>query len=75
VIIGKLKKPLTCPHTHENISFVFLVLSPKAQPRNHLNALSEISTFIMKEENRHQMQAATSREELIELFFPELADD
>ncbi len=70
VLVARLNNPIVCAHTGEQILVIFLVLSPKAQPQRHLKALSEISKFIMREENRVVLKAAETAEELQALFFP-----
>lgn len=75
VLIAKMAEPITCMHSTEEIRYVFLVLSPKDKPRHHLNALSEISTFIMNEENRRHLNDATSPHDLVHLFFPDMDDE
>ncbi|MCJ8331981.1 MAG: PTS sugar transporter subunit IIA, partial [Lentisphaeria bacterium] len=70
VMIAKLETPLKDLHSKEEIHFIFLVLSPSDQPKNHLQALSEISSFIMVEERRQDMFLAKTTEELIAVFFP-----
>ncbi len=74
LLIAKMRHPITCKHTTEKIRFVFMVLSPQDKPRSHLNALSEISAFIMSEENRRHLAAAESDRDLVALFFPDTED-
>ena len=55
---------------HEKIKYIFLVLSPVDKPQNHIKTLSDISNFIVDDEHRYRLFNASSRKELVELFFP-----
>ena len=54
------------------VRIVFLVLSPADNPNKHIEILSQISRFVINDDNRKQLFDAKSREEIVELFFPEL---
>ncbi|MDF1561589.1 MAG: cation:proton antiporter [Deltaproteobacteria bacterium] len=71
VLVARHESALQCRHSGEEIRLVFLVLSPRDQPRKHLNALSEISRFVMDQENRERLFDAHDRAELEAVFFPE----
>ncbi len=70
VIVAKLDNPLKDQHSGEPIRYVFLVLSPSDQPRAHLNSLSEISRFIMEEQNRERLEDVKTLNDLNRIFFP-----
>jgi len=69
VRMAKMKEPIKCIYNDEDISFIFLVLSPKDHPDLHIKTLSKISKFIMDDKNRKLLDDALSREDLIDLFF------
>ena len=71
VLVASLKEPVKDLHSGEEIKVIFLVLSPKDDAKNHLNALSEISRFIMDEQNRERLLASGTESELVQLFFPD----
>jgi NhaP-type Na+/H+ or K+/H+ antiporter/mannitol/fructose-specific phosphotransferase system IIA component (Ntr-type) len=70
VLLSKLREPITCKLSGEQMEALFLVLSPEAQPKKHLNALSEISRFIMDDKNRTALLDADSETELLDVLFP-----
>lgn len=72
VLIAKMQTPLKDLHSGDPIRYIFLVLSPSSQPKTHLNALSEISRFIMEEQNRERLDEVESLQDLRHLFFPEI---
>ena len=63
--------PIDLLHSDDEIRYVFLVLSPQDQPKVHLQALSELSRFIMDESNRRHLEKASDDKSLIEVFFTE----
>ena len=67
--VCKLTGGVSCTYSGEDVKFIFMVLSPRGLPQNHLKALSEISRFIMNEENRGLLAGAHNTEELREVFF------
>ncbi len=69
VLLAKLKTPIKDMHSDDHVRYLFLVLSPEDQPRVHLQALSEISRFIMEEGNRKQLDEAESTEDLVGVLF------
>ncbi len=72
VMVGKTREPLGIDGEAEgeNVHIIFLVLSPKNQPDIHIQTLSEISKFIMNEENHKNIMNASSRKDLVRVFFP-----
>ncbi|MFT5127126.1 MAG: NhaP-type Na+/H+ or K+/H+ antiporter/mannitol [Rhodothermales bacterium] len=70
VLLSKLREPITCELSGEKMEALFLVLSPEDQPKKHLNALSEISRFIMDDKNRSSLLDADCESELVDLLFP-----
>lgn len=64
LMAAKLDPPLPCQHTGEDISLVFLLLSPVNQPVEHLNMISRIAKFVMKAEQRQSILNAKTPEEL-----------
>ncbi len=68
VLFAKLKYPIKCRFNEDVISYIFLVLSPRSKPQNHIKTLSEISKFIVNDDNRFRLFNASSEEELIEIF-------
>lgn len=68
LMVAKVDPPLDCQHTGDNISLVFLLLSPVNQPAEHLNMISKIAKFVMKEAQREQMQAAQTPEDLYDVI-------
>ena len=71
VVVSKTVEPITFGDDLEEINLVFLVLSPKNQPDIHIQTLSEISKFIVNEENHKKLMDAASRQDLVAVFFPE----
>ena len=71
VMIAKLHLPLKDQHSGDDVRYVFLVLSPADQPKDHLSALSEISKFIMEEQNRNRLKNVDDEFELLNVFFTE----
>ncbi len=71
VLVAKLRKPLKDLHSDDQIRYVFIVLSPQDKPKVHLQALSELSQFIMDESNRRHLENASDNESLIKVFFTE----
>ncbi|MCP4218220.1 MAG: PTS transporter subunit EIIA, partial [bacterium] len=45
-MLAKISPPIPCGHTREDISLVFLVLSPKDDQAKHLNMLAKIAKFL-----------------------------
>jgi NhaP-type Na+/H+ or K+/H+ antiporter/mannitol/fructose-specific phosphotransferase system IIA component (Ntr-type) len=70
VLLSKLKTPISCELSGEVLEALFLVLSPENQPKKHLNALSEISQFIMDDKNRTAFANANTEADLLDLLFP-----
>ncbi|MCE9615313.1 MAG: cation:proton antiporter [Lentisphaerae bacterium] len=70
VLAAKVHRPITDAHSGAPIRLVFLVLSPSNQPRTHLQALAEISKFIMDEDNRTRLNAASDVAALRHIFCP-----
>ncbi|PKL35229.1 MAG: hypothetical protein CVV44_22910 [Spirochaetae bacterium HGW-Spirochaetae-1] len=72
VLMAKTAKPVSCLFCHDDdVNFLFLVLSPKNKPDTHIRTLATISKLIMDEERRASLLKASSREDLINIFFPE----
>jgi mannitol/fructose-specific phosphotransferase system IIA component (Ntr-type) len=71
VLVAKLRKPLKDLHSDDEIRYVFIVLSPQDQPKVHLQALAELSQFIMDESNRRHLEKADDNASLVEVFFTE----
>ena len=69
VAVCKLTGGVKCTYSGEPVDFIFMVLSARGKPQNHLKALSEISRFIMNEENRQMLTDADNNESLREVFF------
>jgi NhaP-type Na+/H+ or K+/H+ antiporter/mannitol/fructose-specific phosphotransferase system IIA component (Ntr-type) len=69
VVVCKLREKVTCLHSGEEVKFIFMVLSPRGKPQHHLKALSEISRFIMNDDNRDMLLSATDDDSLREVFF------
>ena len=72
VLAAKLHQPIKDLHSDSPIRYVFLVLSPSDKPKAHLNALAEISRFIMDEDNRERLDRAKDLPALQHAFFPKL---
>ncbi len=70
VLVAKLDQPLTDSHGGSQMRYVFLVLSPSSEPRTHLQALAEISRFVMDDNNRERLAAAHDTASLRHAFFP-----
>ena len=64
VMVTRVTPPIPCRHTGSDIALVFMVLSPENNPVEHLNQISKIAKFIMKEENRVSLLKAESAEQL-----------
>jgi NhaP-type Na+/H+ or K+/H+ antiporter/mannitol/fructose-specific phosphotransferase system IIA component (Ntr-type) len=71
VLMAKLDEKITITPDAESVDIIFLVLSPKDHPNTHINTLSKISKFVINEDNREVLIKSTSREELLNLFFPD----
>ncbi|MDA0577448.1 MAG: PTS sugar transporter subunit IIA [Verrucomicrobia bacterium] len=70
VMVAKLHTAIPDPHGTVTIRYVFLVLSPSSEPRTHLQALAEISRFVMDAGNRERLGAARDIAALRHIFFP-----
>lgn len=68
LMAAKVEPPLPCQHTGEDISLVFLLLSPVNQPVEHLNMISRIAKFVMKEEQRKAILSAETPEALYRII-------
>jgi len=64
LMVAKVDPPVPCQHTGDPIALVFLLLSPVNQPVEHLNLISKIAKFVMKEEQRKAMLRAKTSKEL-----------
>ncbi len=72
VMVARLTHRVLSKINNEEVHLVFMVLSPSNDPNMHINTLSEISKFIMNEENREKLFTASSHADLVEVFFPQL---
>ncbi len=72
VLIAVSRNGLAPVQGTDPVRVVFLVLSPADNPTKHIEILSQISRFVINDENRTQLFDASNREEILELFFPEL---
>lgn len=64
LVAARVKPGLPCRHTGSDINLIFMLLSPENQPVEHLNQISKIAKFVMREENREALLAAENREDL-----------
>ncbi|HON76913.1 MAG TPA: cation:proton antiporter [Spirochaetota bacterium] len=71
VMVAKMRKPVICQHGTDEIIYVVLLLSPKDQPEVHIKALSEISKFIVNDDNRKKLASAQTKSDLIAILFPD----
>lgn len=55
LMVTRPKSLVTCPQTHQPIKMVFLLLSPKANPKAHLEHLSYVAKLIGSESRRQRM--------------------
>ncbi len=70
VLMSKMKNSLESKYGSDSIDYLFLVLSPLDGPGKHIKTLSEISKFILNDNNRHKLRKAETPEELVKVFFP-----
>lgn len=70
VMVAKTEGTVISQLNNEEVKLVFLVLSPREKPSEHINTLSEISRFITETENRERLFSASSHKEMVDVFFP-----
>ncbi len=75
VMVAKTTRRVLSKINNDEVHLVFMVLSPRDKPNEHINTLSEISKFIMNEENREKLFTASSHADMVEVFFPEMRDN
>ena len=68
LIIGRVEPPIPCQHTQNDISLVFMLLSPENEPVEHLNHISKIAKFVIDSEQRKALLDAHSADELFDVF-------
>lgn len=68
LMAARLDPGIPCQHTGEDIRLLFMVLSPEDRPVEHLNLLSNIAKFIMKDETRQAMMEATDEDGLYDVL-------
>lgn len=68
VVIARVKDPISCKHSGSDISLVFMLLSPEEQPVEHLNQISQIAKFVMREETRVALLEAQNDKELLNVI-------
>lgn len=66
--LARVSPPVRCPHTNAEISLVFMVLSPKGHPEEHLTLISRIAKFIMKKDSIDHLMKAENAHELYNLI-------
>ena len=71
LMVAKMNKPVICQHGTDEIAYVVLLLSPKDKPEVHIKALSEISKFIVNDDNRKKLASAQTKSDLITILFPD----
>ncbi|HMB20475.1 MAG TPA: PTS sugar transporter subunit IIA, partial [Spirochaetota bacterium] len=72
VMVAKTTRRVISKINNDEVHLVFMVLSPREKPNEHINTLSEISKFIMNEENREKLFTASSHADMVEVFFPQM---
>jgi mannitol/fructose-specific phosphotransferase system IIA component (Ntr-type) len=65
VLVAKLAYPFCQRKNHEELRYVFLVLSPEHRPEIHLNALADISRFLLNEGNRKALEQVETKQQLM----------
>lgn len=75
LMVAKMNKPVICQHGTDEIEYVVLLLSPKDKPEIHIKALSEISKFIVNDDNRKKLASAQTKSDLITILFPDRKKD
>ncbi len=74
-LFAKTTKPIPCKHTKEDISMIFIVLSPTENQTEHLNLLAWIANFLIDKNNINKLQHAATTEELFQLFKNEIQNN
>ncbi|MCH2174646.1 MAG: cation:proton antiporter [Lentisphaeria bacterium] len=70
VMVTRVCGPLKDSHVGEDVDLMFMVLSPESSPKAHLKSISEISKFIMDEDNRNGLLKSKRSEDMLQVFFP-----
>lgn len=68
VMVARIKPGIPCQHTGSDIELVFMLLSPEDQPVEHLNRISRIAKFVMKEQHRESLLHAIDEFELYDII-------
>jgi NhaP-type Na+/H+ or K+/H+ antiporter/mannitol/fructose-specific phosphotransferase system IIA component (Ntr-type) len=68
LMVARPEQPVACPTTERPVELVFLLLSPAADPKAHLEHLSYIAQLIGSETRRLRLLQAANTEELYELI-------
>jgi mannitol/fructose-specific phosphotransferase system IIA component (Ntr-type) len=68
VMVARIKPGIPCQHTGSDIELVFMLLSPEDQPVEHLNRISRIAKFVMKEQHRESLLHAIDEYELYDII-------
>ncbi len=68
VYMARLIRPIKPEYASDAIENIFLVLSPTGKPREHIDILSRISRFLIRDDNRRLLEEAENREDLVRVF-------
>ncbi len=68
VIVARVLPQILCPLTNAEIELIFMVISPKNKPVEHLNMLSMLAHLISDTPKRQKMMQAQSEQEMYEIM-------